>query len=242
MTTLVLGASGATGRLVINELLNMEQALRIVVREGSFVASDVQQRPNVEIIYASLIELSDQEMMNLVDGCDSVVSCLGHNLTFKGMYGHPRRLVTDVIQRVCDAIENLKPNNPVKVVLMNTTGNRNKAAGEKVSCAHTMMVGLIRVLVPPHSDNEKAAQYLQQRVDTHSNYIEWVVVRPDSLVDAPTNTAYQLHVSPTRDPIFNAGKTSRINVAHFMAQLLTHPPLWGEWRSQMPVIYNSEQN
>jgi len=44
-----------------------------------------------------------------------------------------------------------------------------------------------------------------------SDLIESVVVRPDSLIDSDFVTDYEVHVSPTRCAIFDAGKTSRIN-------------------------------
>ena len=51
-------------------------------------------------------------------------------------------------------------------------------------------------------------------------------------------TAYDVHPSPTRSAIFNAGKTSRINVAHLMAELVLGDEVWERWRGQMPVLYN----
>jgi hypothetical protein len=70
--------------------------------------------------------------------------------------------------------------------------------------------------------------------------IEWVVVRPDTLVNADLATEYEVHSSPTRSAIFDPGNTSRINVARFMADLITGDDLWTRWRGQMPVIYNRE--
>jgi len=49
---------------------------------------------------------------------------------------------------------------------------------------------------------------------------------------------YEIHPSPTRSAIFNAGQTSRINVGHFMAELVTDDETWNKWKGQMPVIYN----
>jgi hypothetical protein len=66
----------------------------------------------------------------------------------------------------------------------------------------------------------------------------WVVVRPDSLRDEDDVTGYSIHTSPTRSAIFDPGSTSRINVAHFMADLITNDQLWDNWEGQMPVIYN----
>ncbi|MCG8701069.1 MAG: hypothetical protein MI922_23655, partial [Bacteroidales bacterium] len=55
-------------------------------------------------------------------------------------------------------------------------------------------------------------------------------------------TAYEAFPSPIRSAIFNPGKTSRINVAHFMAELITHDDVWMQWKGKMPVLYNEETN
>ncbi|WP_223883373.1 hypothetical protein [Arenibacter lacus] len=65
-------------------------------------------------------------MTELVDECHSIVSCLGHNMTWKGIYGQPRKLVADATHRLCDAITANRPEQKIKYVLMNTTGNRNR--------------------------------------------------------------------------------------------------------------------
>ena len=68
--------------------------------------------------------------------------------------------------------------------------------------------------------------------------VAWVAVRPDTLVDEDRVSDLEVHPSPVRDPIFNAGRTSRINVGSFMADLITDDELWARWKGQMPVIYN----
>ncbi|MFT6267834.1 MAG: hypothetical protein ACJAVV_000633 [Alphaproteobacteria bacterium] len=155
------------------------------------------------------------------------------------MFGHPRRLVSNAVQRLCDAIKSINPDAPVKYILMNTTGNQNISAGETVSAAQTVVVGLIRHLLPPHADNEVAATYLQSTLGTSQKMIEWTAVRPDSLIDEESLTKYNVHSSPTCSAIFDAGKTSRINVAHFMSQLVIDDDTWQKWKGQMPVIYNA---
>jgi hypothetical protein len=64
------------------------------------------------------------------------------------------------------------------------------------------------------------------------------VVRPDTLINEDQVTGYEVHPSPTRSAIFNAGTSSRINVAHFMADLITNSDTWSQWKGKMPVIYN----
>lgn len=240
MTILVVGASGATGRLLVEELLNRGHHVKIIVRSPDKLPETFKGREHLSVIHASVLELSDSEMREHARGCDAVASCLGHNMTFKGVYGHPRKLVTDSVRRLCDAIKENKPENPVKFVLMNTTGNVNHDLKEKISFAQKCILWLLRLLLPPQVDNEKAAEHLRIRVGQNDNTIQWSVVRPDGLTNESEVTEYELHPSPIRSAIFDAGKTSRINVGHFMAELITNDGAWQKWKGQMPVVYNKE--
>ena len=240
MTTLVVGASGATGRLLVEQLLNRGENVKIIVRSPDSLPETINKHDNLSVIHASVLNLSDAEMVQHVSGCDAVASCLGHNMTFKGMYGQPRKLVTDATRRLCDAIRANKTEAPVKFVLMNTTGNRNRDLSEPISFGQKCVIGLIRVMVPPHVDNEQAADYLRSRIGQNDAGIEWAAVRPDTLIDETEVTEYEVHPSPIRSAIFDAGKTSRINVSHFMAELITDDLTWNKWKGQMPVIYNKE--
>ncbi|MFT7688823.1 MAG: 3'-phosphoadenosine 5'-phosphosulfate sulfotransferase, partial [Candidatus Azotimanducaceae bacterium] len=87
-------------------------------------------------------------------------------------------------------------------------------------------------------DNEKAADYLRLNIGQDDKRIEWVVVRPDGLIDESDVSEYDIHPSPTRDALFNAGSISRINVAHFMSTLISDNNLWIKWKGKMPVIYD----
>ena len=177
-------------------------------------------------------------MTEHVKDCNAVVSCLGHNLSFKGIYGKPRRLVTDATRMLCKAIQANNPEKPVKLVLMNTAGNSNRDLSEKISFSQKCIIWLIRLLLPPHLDNEKAADYLRTNIAQYHRVIEWVAVRPDNLIDEDKLTEYEIYPSPIRSAIFDAGTTSRINVGHFMAELITNHETWIKWKGQMPVIYN----
>lgn len=240
MTVLVVGASGATGRLLVKQLLLRGKKVKVVVRSLDNLPAFFLDDAEVSIIHASLLELGDDEMVQLVDGCEAIASCLGHQLSWKGIFGQPRRLVTEATRRLCAAAKRCEPLAPVKFVLMNTAGNRNRDLNESVSVAQQMAVGLIRLLLPPHADNEQAADYLREVIGQNNSAIEWVAVRPDGLVDREEVSEYEVYPSPTRSAIFNAGATSRINVGHFMAELISNDALWTQWRGKMPVIYNKE--
>jgi hypothetical protein len=238
MGILVVGASGATGQLLVEQLLMKGEDVKIIVRSIEGLPKLLREHVQLSITEASLLDMSDDELLRQVKGCKAVISCLGHNLTLKGMFGQPRQLVTQGLQRICRAIELTNPASPVKYILMNTTGNQNRHAGEKVSLAQSLVVGLVRHLLPPHADNELAADFLQSNFGPDNKMIQWSAVRPDSLTDENSVTPYSTLTSPTRSAIFDAGKTSRINVANFMSELVLNDAIWQAWQSKMPVIYN----
>lgn len=240
MNTLIVGATGATGRLLVEELLKSGHEVKVIVRSAARLPETVKNHANLSVIEASLLDLTDTELTEHVKDVDAVASCLGHNITFKGMYGHPRRLVTDATRRLSEAIKSNNPEKQVKFVLMNTTGNRNRDLDESISLAEKAVVGLLRLILPPHVDNEQAADYLRVQIGQNDNRIGWVAVRPDGLTDEPVVTEYDTYPSPVVSAIFGGGKTSRINVAHFMADLMTSDAVWKRWKGQMPIIYNQE--
>ena len=238
MTVLVVGASGATGRHLVEQLLIQKHKVKAIVRSPEKLPESWKTNSNLQLITASILDLSDREVEEIVHDCQAVASCLGHNLTWKGIYGQPRKLVTDATRKLCDAVKANKPEQAVRFILMNTTANRNRDLNEPISFAQKCVIALLRLLLPPHVDNEKAADYLRTKIRQKNEYIEWTAVRPDGLTNENEVTDYEIHPSPTRSAIFNAGKISRINVGHFMANLISDDDLWKKWKGQMPVIYN----
>jgi hypothetical protein len=238
MTTLVVGASGATGKQLVEQLLNMGQKVKVIVRSNGTIPDTWKNNDKISIIKASILEISVDEMTNYLNDCQSVASCLGHNITMKGIFGKPRKLVTDAVQLLCNAIKKKSLEKPIKFVLMNTTANRNGDLNEPISVGQKLVMGLIRLIVPPQSDNEKAANFFRVKIGQNNKLIEWVAVRPDTLINEDNVTEYEIYASPKRSALFNPGKTSRINVGNFMAKLIVENDLWNKWKGQMPVIYN----
>lgn len=240
MTTLVVGATGATGRWLVRQLLEQGHEVRVVVRSPERLPDDLQKHERLRVITGNILTMPGESITELVRGCDAVASCLGHTISLRGVFGPPRRLVTDTTRRLCDAIRTSKPARPVRFVLMNTVANMNRDLPERRPVADRIVIGLVRALVPPQGDNQEAADLLRLGVGSHDPSLEWAAVRPDSLTNESTVTGYDVHASPIRSGVFDPGKTSRINVGHFMAALMTDGALWTRWKGQMPVIYNRE--
>ena len=68
-TILVAGASGATGRHLADQLLKRGHTVRAIVRNPGNLPDFLQNRKGLTIIKASILDLSDEELANCVDGC-----------------------------------------------------------------------------------------------------------------------------------------------------------------------------
>lgn len=235
MKTLVLGASGATGRLVVKQLISNGQFAKLLVRSTAILPQEIRESANLEIITGNVNDYSIEQFKELVKDCDSVVSCLGHNITFKGIFGKPRKLVSDAVSKVVEALSHSIGRK--KFILMSTTAYTDKMHGEKDTFAESLVFALLKHLLPPHADNIKSGDCLFKGIK-ESNHCEWIAVRPDSLIDEAVVSSYEVVPMKKKSPIFNPGKTSRIQVAHFMVKLLTHDELWQVWKYKAPVIYS----
>ena len=237
MKALVLGASGATGKLVVQQLVKKNIQVRVVVRESAIIPIKISNNKSIEIIKGNINDFEIAKIKDLVKDCNAVICCLGHNINFKGILGPPHKLVYNTVVKIIEALQS-KELNP-KFILMSTTAYTNRKIGEINTFGEKIVFSLLKVLLPPHKDNMLAADHLVYKLGSTSN-IDWVAVRPDSLFDEENVSEYGVHNNKTRSPIFNPSKTSRINVSNFMAELVTNDKLWQEWKHKTPVIYNKE--
>lgn len=120
-----------TGQPLVQQLLDRNHNVRVVVRSPHKLTAKVLENPNIIVNEATVLDLTDEEMAEQVKNCDAVVSCLGHTLDFKGMFGDPKKLCTDATRRLCNAIEKNTPSKPTKFILMNTVGVKNPDCEEK---------------------------------------------------------------------------------------------------------------
>ncbi len=209
------------------------------VRSSHRLPAEVLENRNTTVIEASVLDLTDQEMVAHVKDCDAVVSCLGRVMDFKGMFGEPKKLCTDATRRSCDAIEKTGSPAPTRFILMNTVGVQNPDLGEKRTWFERGLLTLLRNTVPPHRDNETASEHLHRNVGRKNRHVEWCSVRPDSLIDAELSP-YDINESPTTG-ILTGRPTTRSNVAHFMIELIENSELWNIWKFGMPVVMNATE-
>ena len=92
MTILVVGATGATGQCLVAQLLERGHHVKAIVRAPHKLPDVLRQNNRLTVIEATVLDLSDAEMKEHVQGCDAVASCLGHTLSFKGLFGPIQRM------------------------------------------------------------------------------------------------------------------------------------------------------
>ena len=80
---LVVGASGATGRLLVGKLLVRGCRVKAIVRSPGSFSESMAGNENLSLIHASVLDLSDTDMAEHASDCVAVVSCLGHTLSFR---------------------------------------------------------------------------------------------------------------------------------------------------------------
>ena len=105
---LVVGATGATGKHVVQMMLDQGHNVVALVRSKESMLSKLKDKTKnmdrLEIHEGSITQMSHDSLVALTKDCDYVVSCLGHNLTFKGMFLKDRRLVTDACKKLTKAM------------------------------------------------------------------------------------------------------------------------------------------
>lgn len=235
---LLVGATGRTGRCVLSQLVSQGVGVRAIVRSRLGLPDVAARSRGVEIVEASLPSLPEDELRRHLRHCTAVVSCLGHTISLKGILGPPRDLVTRATTRLCRAIEAMKPDRPVKLVLMSSVSvHQPGTVDARRGAFDRAFLWLVRGLLPPARDNQLAADFLRRVVGPESPSVEWVVVRPDTLLEGETSR-YELHPGLVNG-VFTPGRTTMANVAHFLCELVTDPGAWREWKGRMPVIVDA---
>ena len=237
-TVLLVGGTGRTGRHVLRQLLERGISVRAIVPSGGKLGPGASGNPNLTVIEASLLSIPNEDLLRHLRGCDAVISCLGHVLSLKGIFGSPRDLVTRATSRLCRGIEELRPAAPIKFILMSSVAvNRAGGLDTRRGSLEKAFLRMLCGVLPPAGDNQRAADFLHDKVGASNPFVEWTAVRPDTLLPGDVSE-YTVHEGPVNG-LFAPGSTNMANVAHFMCELVTNPETWADWKAKLPVIINA---
>ena len=237
-TVLLVGGTGRTGQRVLVQLLSRGISVRVIVRSAQKLPAGAAENPNLAVVEADLLSLGDEDLLRHVRGCDAVISCLGHVISLKGVFGPPRDLVTRATTGLWRGIAALQPAKPVKFILMSSVSvNHPGGLDTRRGKFEKTFVGILRGVVPPAKDNQQAANFLYGEIGTSNPFVQWAVVRPDTLLEGDVSE-YTLHEGLVSS-LFAPDSTNMANVAHFMCELVTNPKAWDDWKGKLPVIVNT---
>jgi hypothetical protein len=238
-TILLLGGTGRTGSRVLSQLLSRGLHVRAIVRSAVKLSDENRLHPNLDLVEADLLSLSDQVLKDALQNCSAAISCLGHVLSFKGVFGPPYDLVTRATMKICRALGELQPEEPVKFILMSSVSvHRDKTHDSHRGTTERAFISLLCRVLPPAMDNRRAADFLQTKIGTENRFVHWTAIRPDTLMEGEI-TEYSVHPELI-NTLFKPGKTNMANVAHFMCELATDDTTWQNWKFKLPVIVNTE--
>jgi nucleoside-diphosphate-sugar epimerase len=160
MKIAVLGATGRTGRLIVEQALAQGHEVRALARSPNKLAL---QHPKLESVRGDVHEPSI--VRDLVRGCDVVISALG---------------VTETAKDVCSVgAANVIAAKPKRYVVISGAGI--DFPGDRKNLPGKIGAFLVRTLAPEmFQDKVREAALLQQ------SDVPFVIVRPPLLVDGPS--------------------------------------------------------
>lgn len=236
---LVLGGTGRTGSRVVSQMLDRGVPVRAIVRSSARLPAEAIGNPLLTVVEADLLALSPDQLQAHLEGCDAVISCLGHTISARGILGPPRDLVERAVRNVRGAATALHPASPVRLILMSSVSvNQPGHADARRGRAERASLSALRGVVPPARDNQRAADFLARELGASDPSLTWVVVRPDTLTEGDL-AEYAVHDQLVAS-LARPDSTRMAQVADFMCELALDGSTWQRWQGQMPVIVDAQ--
>jgi putative NADH-flavin reductase len=194
MKILVLGATGATGQLIVRDAL----------ASGHHVVALVRAKAGSNLAGAEVIEgdVRDEETLaRALSGCDAVVSALG---TGTGL--HKVDLLTVATRALVAAMTRAGVRRLICISALGIGDSRNHGGFVFDRLIQPSLLG------PAYKDKER------QEAAIRASSLDWVVIRPAML----TNGAPRGRIRATTDlEGIHGGKVARADVAQFVVEQLT---------------------
>jgi putative NADH-flavin reductase len=194
MKVLIIGATGATGQILMAEALAQSHEVTALARDPSAVASE---DPRLRVLQGNALDASSVEAA--VAGQDAVLPALGTRSV------RPTTLFSESAQNVIGA--------------MNKHGVRRLVCITGVGAGDSKgHVGFLydRIMLPFVVKNVYEDKTRQEEAIKQSD-LDWVIVRPARLTDEPAKGEYRVFLGGS----YTATKISRADVAAFMLAQLT---------------------
>lgn len=190
----VFGATGGTGRRVVEQALAAGHKVTALVRNPAKLNL---QHDHLTVVVGDVLDATKVEQ-TLADADATIVS-LGNTPN------NPDYIVSQGTQVIVDAMKRL--GRPTRIVVVSSLGVGESK--DQVPLAFKMLMKT--VLKKPMEDKER------QEAIVKASGLDWTIVRPGGLTDGPATGKYRAGL----DPKIVAGQVSRADVAAFVLQQLT---------------------
>jgi putative NADH-flavin reductase len=193
MKLTVFGATGGTGRQVV------EQALAA----GHHVTALVRDPAKLSLIHPALTVkrgnvLTPEDVFNTVSGADAVIVSLGSTSN------NPDSVVSQGTANVVDAMQKA---GVARLIVVTSLG-----VGESKDQVPFFFKALMATALRKTMQDKEAQEKLVK-----ASGLDWTIVRPGGLTDGPRTGQYRYGL----DPKLVAGQVSRADVAEFVLKQLT---------------------
>jgi putative NADH-flavin reductase len=194
MKILVLGATGATGRLIVRDAAASGHHVVALVRN-----TERANLPGAEVIEGDVRD--EGTLVRALHGCDAVISALGTGTGVRKV-----DLLTVATRALVAAMTRAGVRRLICISALGVGDSRNHGGFVFDRLFQPLLLG------PAYKDKGR------QEATIRASSLEWVLVRPAQL----TNGAPRGHIRATTDlTSVNGGKIARADVAQFVVEQLT---------------------
>ncbi|NCC23393.1 MAG: NAD(P)-dependent oxidoreductase [Alphaproteobacteria bacterium] len=191
MQIALFGATGGTGRKVLEQALASGHAVTALVRDPA----KIEGLPGLNVVCGDVL---DQETTSrCIEGSEAVISVLG-----SGVGAEP--VEAQGTQRILEAMQTNGVRRLIAVTSLGVGDSRAQVSAEFQQAMDTVLQPII------------AAKTEQERLIRASS-LDWTIVRPGGLGDGPRTGDYRSGTDPT----LMAGLVSRADVAEFVLRQLS---------------------
>jgi putative NADH-flavin reductase len=194
MKILVLGATGATGQLIVRDAL----------AGGHYVVALVRAKARADLPGAELIEgdVRDEETLaRALNGCDAVISALGTGMGLREV-----DLLTVATRALIAAMTRAGVRRLICISALGVGDSRGHGGFVFDRLFQPLLLG------PAYKDKDR------QEAAIRASSLDWVVVRPAQLTSGPARGRIRATIDLAG---VNGGKITRADVAQFIIEQLT---------------------
>ncbi|WP_167856383.1 NAD(P)-dependent oxidoreductase [Hymenobacter metallicola] len=197
MKVLIFGASGATGRQLVQQALDQQYSVTAFVRNPDKLKL---KHTNLRVVQGDVLEPETVE--KAVPGHDAVLLALGVRKNQSG-----DTTLSDGTQHILECMQRYGVRRLICESSLGVGSSKNEAS-----------FVFSKIIAPLFLKHIMADKERQEALIQHSN-LDWTIVRPAGLTNSKASGGYKVALSFANAKI--KGRISRADVAQFMLQQLT---------------------